>query len=155
MTHTPIYNADELRNVPDGTIISWLRIPGDPASAAVAFVNHEIEQEVDLDGRPTGHTGPITWISPGGWQSMTLEESSVTFPAEVLRWGGHMVPAAWPEPLPFTELPLLPRIGGTSSRQVALECAARAWQGMRKPSDDEMIATAEAFEKWLDREDAQ
>lgn len=32
-----------LTNVPDGTLITWLRIPGDPTSEAVAFVRHEDE----------------------------------------------------------------------------------------------------------------
>lgn len=147
-----IHTPEVLKNIPDGTIISWLRIPGDPTSAAVAFVHSEIEQEVDLDGRPiAAHTGPIVWISPGGWQPMTIDDAGITYPAEVIRWG-DLTPS--PEPMAespsLPPLPLLPMIGGMSSpssRQVALKCAAQRAVG----NTEHVLEVATAFEKWLDR----
>lgn len=41
-----IPDAAHLRTLPDGTIISWLRVPGDRTSEAVAFVRREVSSGV-------------------------------------------------------------------------------------------------------------
>ena len=66
-----------LTNVPDGTIITWLRIPGDSTSEAVAFVRHEDDYD-----SPTTYGGPsrVTWVSPGGWHPQSPEDAGVTYP---------------------------------------------------------------------------
>lgn len=148
-----IHDAAHLRVVPDGTVISWFRIPGDRTSEAVAFVRREVEQELDPDGRP-GHTGVVIWVSPGGWDPHTIEEAGVTFPAQVVRWGDFNF-----ETMPVNELPLLTECihGGTWSREKALECAVTYWSGMSITEDAvaearQVLVTAESFQHWLDRE---
>lgn len=172
-----LIDQSEIESVPDGTIITWLRIPGDSTSAAVAFVNHESEQNVDLDGRPTGPDNGmhrITWISPGGWQPMTVEDAGVTYPAQVLRWGENdhttdaeiirTASADWgryesPRTLPefqrITVLPDPPEFvpllhGGTWAREKALECASRVHARLSWTTSN-VLATAEDFEAWLNR----
>lgn len=90
-----IPDAAHLRTLPDGTIISWLRIIGDPTSEAVAFVRREVTNE---SGFPTVDV----WISPGGWDPQTIESAGVTFPAHVVRLGEFN-----PEHYLGAELPLL------------------------------------------------
>jgi hypothetical protein len=148
-------DAAHLRTLPDGTIISWRRIPGDPTSEAVAFVRREIEAVSPEDGRPFHVT---VWISPGGWDPQTIEGAGVTFPCQVVRWGEFT-----PEAVPSNELPLLTETisgclhGGTWSREKALDASARVHAGqmagrLGMSGHADVLATAEVFEAWLDRE---
>lgn len=157
MTAAFIATVDDLHRVPDGTVISWLRIPGDHTSEAVAFVRREREiTAMDGGGRPTEWDN-VVWITPGGWQPMTPADAGVTYPATVIRWGE--VPAtedpADPLPYPFA----IPTIdtGGTWARQAALDAAARVWAGNAVNAhawveSDKVIDTAERFAAWLTAE---
>lgn len=159
MTAAFITSAAELARVPDGTVISWLRIPGDHTSEAVAFVRHETEQRTDLDGRPMafGTEAPgelpgmmtTVWISPGGWDPMSIEDAGVNFPATVIRWGEVTVSE---EPLGY--LPALTLdSGGTWAREKALEAAARLFTGAGVHVDDSVLRVADRFVGWLKRDD--
>lgn len=180
MAAVEVRDAAHLAALPDGSIITWLRIPGDETSEAIAFVHVEMEQCTDLDGRPLafGNEAPgelpgmmrVVWISPGGWQPMTIEDAGVNYPVHVLRWGEgtdddyqakvDQIQSrwAWPEPPPL--LPMLDGLhGGTWAREKALECASRFWAGQAVGAtgwvDHEQICTtAERFETWLDRKAA-
>ncbi|ACF05059.1 hypothetical protein Nigel_56 [Mycobacterium phage Nigel] len=147
---TGIPDAAHLRTLPDGTIISWLRITGDPTSEAVAFVRREVTNE---SGFPTVDV----WISPGGWDPQTIESAGVTFPAHVVRLGEFN-----PEHYLGAEIPLLSETlasgvldhGGTWAREKALECASRVWAGMSaiRDRDGAILDTARKFEDYLDPE---
>ncbi|QWY84402.1 hypothetical protein SEA_KNOCKER_60 [Mycobacterium phage Knocker] len=144
---TEIHDAMHLSVVPDGTIITWLRIPGDPTSEAVAFVR----REMDLSSGT-----PVVWISPGGWSPQTIESAGVTFPAHVVRWGDVSV-TAYTAP----EVPALVETldsGGAWNRGQALECAARVRAGDAANSRDWVTAEsvlnmADTFLEWLTRDD--
>jgi hypothetical protein len=145
-----IRDAAHLKVVPDGTVISWLRIPGDHTSEAVAFVRRETDPE-------TGK--PVIWITPGGWSPHTIESAGVTFPCSVVRWGEFHL-----DTLPASELPMLTETieecvhGGTWAREKALECAARVYQGRGFTSGGEardglgllILSLAGVFEAYLD-----
>lgn len=143
MTAAFVADRTELERVPDGTVISWLRIPGDHTSEAVAFVRREIDHD-DQIGPPR----QVTWISPGGWDPMSIEQAGVTFPATVIRWGE----------VPISEPEILPQVfsiesGGTWSRQAALDAAARVFTGSgpRPVIGEQVLDTAEMFQEWLTR----
>lgn len=143
---TKIADAAHLEVVPDGTIISWLRIPGDATSEAVAFVRREAWRIP-----ATEQTGVDVWISPGGWDPQTIEDAGVTFPATVIRWGDVAA-----EPLTGAEIPTLMQTldsGGTWSRQAALDAAARVFQGMGVHVDESVLRVADRFVGWLNRDD--
>lgn len=148
MTHDAyIHDEHHLAVAPDGTVISWLRIPGDPTSEAVAFVR----REVDYDN-PTVHGGPhaTVWISPGGWDPMTIEQAGVTFPAHVIRWGDVSTTLIRADEAPALVETL--DSGGAYQRVAALDAAARAYQGMTVMSgkrEDKIIGVAETFLDWL------
>lgn len=148
MTHDAyIHDEHHLAVVPDGTVISWLRIPGDPTSEAVAFVR----REVDYDN-PTVHGGPhaTVWISPGGWDPMTIEQAGVTFPAHVIRWGDVST-----EVLLGDEVPALVETlesGGSYARTSALDASARVNAGTTATTD-QIIADADRFLAWLRADD--
>lgn len=61
---------DSIKSLPDGSLISWLRVAGDESSEAAAFVRHE---------------GEDTWLSPGGWDPLPI--SAVDLPAQIIRFG--------------------------------------------------------------------
>lgn len=158
-----------LERLPDGTIIRWLRIPGDETSEAVAFVRVELEQRTDIDGRPMafGNEAPgempgmmrTVWISPGGWQPMSIEEAGITYPVHVVRLGDDHPVAAHDCCLGtehVEELSSPPEVftidsGGTWAREKALECAVRYWGNSSRTASC-VTETAEAFEAWLTRE---
>lgn len=152
---TVIHDADHLAVVPDGTIITWERIPGDPTSEAVAFVRRDVDRWRDDD---TGyeHTTPVVWISPGGWAPQTIESAGVTFPAHVVRWGDVSV-TAYTAP----EVPTLVETldsGGAWNRGQALECAARVRAGDAANARDwvtpeQVTDMADVFLEWLTRDD--
>lgn len=146
-----IQDAQHLHVVPDGTIISWYRIPGDATSEAVAFVRREVEYD-----EPTPHGGPAVtvWVSPGGWDPHTIEDAGVNFPATVIRWGDVSV-----EALVGAEVPMLTETlchGGTWSREKALECAVTLYAGALQGGSGiqlaEVMKDARRFEVWLDRD---
>ncbi|AHB79375.1 hypothetical protein JAMAL_55 [Mycobacterium phage JAMaL] len=144
------YIRDEphLRTLPDGSIISWLRIAGDRTSEAVAFVRREVTTE-------SGLPQVDVWISPGGWDPMSIAQAGVTFPCQVVRVGEYHH-----DQYLGAELPMLSETlsscthGGTWAREKALECASRAWAGMSaiRDRDGAIIDTARAFEAYLDPE---
>ncbi|APQ42319.1 hypothetical protein PBI_RICH_59 [Mycobacterium phage Rich] len=148
-----VASAAELETVPDGTVISWLRIPGDHTSEAVAFVRREVTNE---SGFPTVDV----WISPGGWDPMTIDQAGVTFPATVIRWGE--VPAS--DEFDASQLPLytIPAMhGGTWSRETALKAAVELFRGdtlyvLPRNGDGPVLGpvlqVAEEFQSWLDRD---
>lgn len=147
---TKIADAAHLAVVPDGTIISWLRIPGDTTSEAVAFVRRESWRIP-----ATEETGVDVWISPGGWDPQTIEDAGVNFPATVIRWGDVAV-----EPLTGAEIPTLMETldsGGTWARQAALDAAARVFTGTGatypRTTVEDVLGTAERLQEWLNRPD--
>lgn len=150
----------ELEALPDGTIIRWLRIPGDSTSEAVAFVRQQIEADHDIDNRQV-RVDTVTWISPGGWQPMTVEDAGITYPVEVVRFGetstlAERVAAVPPQIWPADNLEAL--TGGTWAREKALDAAARVHQQAGyaghtvKFLGDKITDLAEVFEAWLDRD---
>lgn len=158
-----VYDQAHLEALPDGTIISWLRIPGDPTSAAVAFVRVEVEDlgpcgPFDTSGNDCG-TERTTWISPGGWDPQTPESAGITYPAQVVSYSLGLPPVMplMPEP---PEMPMLSGVldhGGTWPREAALAAAAQVYQGqgMDRSSYAGIGALvkelAHDFELWLDR----
>lgn len=70
---------EALSVLPDGTIISWLRIPGDPTSRAIAFLRRDVDPETGDD---------LHWISPGGWEPMSPAQAAVTYPVTIIRIPG-------------------------------------------------------------------
>ena len=144
-----IRDEAHLKVVPDGTVISWLRIPTDRTSEAVAFIRRERDPA----------EGVTVWVSPGGWDPMTIEQAGVTFPCQVIRWGEFNME------LPVNDVPTLIETletGGTWAREKALECASRVFraQGLEPGYStaelaDLVTSTAEVFEKWLDRDEAE
>ena len=149
---TAIRDEAHLKVVPEGTIISWLRIPGDPTSEAVAFVRRQIEAVSPEAGRPFDVT---VWVSPGGWEPQTIESAGVTFPCQVIRWGEFDMDA-----VPASALPLLTETlaecnhGGTWAREKALECASRVFLGLATHGgvvdSAAVMSMADHFEAWLD-----
>jgi hypothetical protein len=149
MTDTWIVDRHHLEVVPDGTVISWLRIPGDQTSEALAFVRREVEYDDGPDG-PTVHGGPhaTVWVSPGGWDPQTIESAGVTFPCHVIRWGDVSQSI-----ITGTELPALVETlesGGSYSRASALDASAR-FCADTPTSVERMLEIAETFEEWLNR----
>ena len=144
-----VVDAEHLRTLPDGTIITWLRIPADPTSEAVGFVRREVT------------AGEITvWITPGGWNPHTPESAGVTYPATIVRMGAFN-----PEHYLGEEIPLLTETltgcvhGGTWAREKALECAARVYESTgvaiyeRTGVAADVLDTARQFEAYLDPDD--
>lgn len=143
-----------LEALPDGTIISWLRILGDETSRAVAFVR------VERDAAQDGTDQTVMWISPGGWQPMTPDEAGITYPVEVVRFGEY--PSQHldqPEKVEALDGMLSGELvsGGTYPRDEALRAAARVFQGCGQDGlryddlRDTVTDMAEGFERWLDR----
>jgi hypothetical protein len=142
-----------IEQLPDGTIIRWLRIPGDLTSEAVAFVRVQIETRSVPTAPSFGeHTTRTVWISPGGWEPMTVAEAGINYPCQILRWGDGLADGEWisvPHEFATTAEPemLLPPHGGTWAREAALK-AAISW--CTNETTNEMLAIAEHFETWLD-----
>jgi hypothetical protein len=160
---TTIRDAAHLHVVPDGTIITWLRIPGDQTSEAVAFVRREVENlgpcgPYDVSGVECGQKVTV-WISPGGWDPQTIESAGVNFPCQVIRWGDVSA-----EQLIGSEIPALVETlesGGAWNRGQALECAVRLFadnelyvlpRNGEGPQLGVVLDTAERFEQWLERD---
>ncbi|MBV9869111.1 MAG: hypothetical protein JO214_00570 [Frankiaceae bacterium] len=154
-----IRDAAHLRTLPDGSIISWQRIPQDPTSEAVAFVRREIETQEDADGRQI-HKGVVVWISPGGWDPQTIESAGVTFPAKVVRFGEFNPDDYLPSELPVLGETLdeviggeaLSFTGGTYPRDEALRAAGMLFMGTARGIGDarSVLEAAEEFARWLD-----
>lgn len=70
---------EALSVLPDGTIISWLRIPGDPTSRAIAFLRRDVDPETGDD---------LHWITPGGWEPMSPAQAAMTYPVSIVRIPG-------------------------------------------------------------------
>lgn len=152
-----------LEALPDGTTITWERIPGDSTSRAVAFVHTDVDPDA-----PTRDTARVTWVSPGGWDPKSPEDAGVTYPAHVVvygdltEWlfdGGAPIATAegfMPDPPLFTALeatayPLIS--GGTWPRESALAAAARVFggKGTNRTAADTVLAVADQFVAWLER----
>ena len=141
-----VTNRAELEALPDGTIVTWLRIPGDPTSEAVAFVRHEDEWIPASDPERDGTTCRTTWVSPGGWHPLSPEEAGVSYPC-----------LAFTDPMPTAPIDVLTLDqGGTWSREKALEAASRVYQGCGMEADNVLhegiTALAETFDDWLTRD---
>ncbi|QFP94676.1 hypothetical protein I5G59_gp56 [Mycobacterium phage LilMcDreamy] len=158
MTAAFIATPQQLAEVPDGTIISWLRINGDPTSEAVAFVRVE-HPDCDVLGLCTDPRcpGPTVWISPGGWDPMSIEQADVRFPATVIRWGEVNASEA---PVQVQTL----ETGGSYVRVAALDAAVQLFKGDNAigwvlprngegPFLDPLFDVAKAFETHLYRDD--
>lgn len=165
MSTLHVDTQEQLEALPDGTIISWRRIPGDETSRALAFVRVEVvtDQSFAYD---VGER--IVWISPGGWAPQTPESAEITYPVEVIRLGefrpeglvAEQMRAEYftamanavdvPPPATFDLLH-----GGTWARETALKAAVHLYgPDSVLPQLDHVLATAEAFEAWLDRDPA-
>lgn len=151
MTTALIASAAELERVPDGTIISWLRIPGDSTSEAVAFVRVEAWR-----APMTGETGRDVWISPGGWDPMSVEQAGVSFPATVIRWGEVAISEEPPVAVGTLDS------GGAYTRIAALDAAVQLFRGDslyvlprngEGPNLQPVLDTAKVFETHLLRDD--
>ncbi|AGT12957.1 hypothetical protein KAYACHO_53 [Mycobacterium phage KayaCho] len=139
-----VNSAAELEQLPDGTIITWLRIPGDRTSEAVAFVRAEYESM----GPGVRGMRRVTWISPGGWDPKSVEDAGVNFPC-----------VAFTDPSPYAEaeaevetFPLI--TGGTWPREAALAAAAQVAAGNAVNSREwvgaeAVLTDAAVFADWL------
>ncbi|QHB37794.1 hypothetical protein I5G63_gp053 [Mycobacterium phage Imvubu] len=144
-----LVDEHHLAVVPDGTIITWRRIVGDPTSEAVAFVRREVDRYDD------GSPRVDVWISPGGWDPMTIEQAGVTYPAHVIRWGDVST-----ELLVGDEVPALVETldrGGAYNRASALDAAARVAAGNAVNSRDwvdaeAVLIDADRYLEWLNRD---
>ena len=150
-----ILNGDsDLYALADGTLITWLRIPSDPTSHAIAFVNIEHTDDPDAP-EPT-----VLWISPGGWMPMTPTGADVTYPCVALGTlqeivdGQHQLDVLINDVQPYT----LPEVhtldvGGSwpSLRVEALKAAATVWTTSidRRFLPSDVLDTAGDFLKWL------
>ncbi|AEN79576.1 hypothetical protein SEA_BOYLE_59 [Mycobacterium phage Boyle] len=133
----------DLEQLPDGTLITWNRIQGDPTSKAVAFVNVEYDDQGDR----------VVWLSPGGWEPMTPERAGITYPCHVVVLGTLDAflasGAVGLSPEAFTPDPVDPVIsGGTYPRDVALQAAAQVYAGTGE-SDTTVLGTAQVYADWL------
>lgn len=140
-----IIDAHHLEVVPDGTIITWQRILGDPTSEAVAFVRREVEPT-----RPGVRPAVVVWVSPGGWDPQTIESAGVTFPCQVVRWGDVSE-----ELIRATDAPAFVETlesGGSYARVAALDAAARVNAGTTA-STGAILADADGFLEWLRRDE--
>jgi len=153
-----IYAYIGLYDLADGTVITWERIPGDPTSRAVAILNIEVEHGdhcLDADVSDCA-CQRVLWISPGGWQPMTLDDAKLTYPLWAL---GTLDQLTAQGPPPMTQLGEVPVTmlsgevmsigGGTYPRDKALECAVLLYQGRPEQFS---LDTAVHFEEWLTRE---
>lgn len=177
MSNARLLCASDVHAIPDGTIITWYRIPGDETSEAVAFVRQAYEYSGIREDEEAGIRSQeqVTWISPGGWDPMTIESAGITYPAKVLRWGNLLkdIEPDWsfaeqsaageteiPVPPEFQRLTVMPEgwptiHGGTWAREKALECAASVYRGGgHNVSGGHVTSLAAEFETWLDREPA-
>lgn len=145
-----INNRAELEALDDGTIITWLRIPGDRTSEAVAFIRKQREwsEETPADPLEPRAIVEVTWISPGGWSPMAIEAAGINFPV-----------VAFTDPSRYDELdvPTLDYGGGTWPREAALAAAARIFQGLGMEGRSSRVAgyvtdTADIFVDWLSRD---
>lgn len=149
-----IPTADDLSELPDGSLISWLRIVGDETSRAVAFVHIE----------KRGTDEEIVWISPGGWSPMSPDEAGILYPAQVVIWGdldvwldgGEQGMAVDQEAALKTLETQVLATGGTWPREKALEAASRVYQGVHGPGwtadelADKTLDIAARFAEWLE-----
>lgn len=84
---TSIYSApiaitrpSDIANLPDGTLLRWRCVPGDPTSDAIAFLR-KVEHE--RGGDQGGVTTTEIWISPGnGWEPEDID--CLVFPVEII-----------------------------------------------------------------------
>lgn len=139
-----VQTIDQVEALPDGTIISWLRLPHDPTSEAVAFVRRERDPA----------EGVSVWISPGGWQPHSVDSVGLTFPVRIIRLG-EFNPEHYCDQWSDRLLPLLPSEALTAdtaaaTRAAALDAAVAFWADAARTPDD-VMATAERFEVWLNR----
>lgn len=158
-----LVDQSAIEAAPNGTIISWVRIPGDITSEAIAFIRQQDEWTPASDPERDGETRRVTWISPGGWDPMTIDQAGIRYPAHVIRWGEvddyqekfNVIQTqadgqwTWPEPPA-----MMPLTGGTWAREKALECATQ-WtlsEANTLHNVGTVLAIAERFEAWLDRE---
>ena len=131
-----------LEAVPSGSIITWLRIPGDDTSAAAAFIHHVDESE----GVADAPVHRVTWVSPGGWSPMSVEEAGITYPVTVVMVGGETPRLPDPpvfEAPQFGEIELL-----TDYRRDALNAAVH-WTQPTGTSLERTLEIAETMEQWL------
>ena len=153
---TILNGEGDLYALADGTLITWLRIPSDPTSHAIAFVNIEHIDDPDAP-EPT-----VLWISPGGWMPMTPTGADVTYPCVALGTlqeivdGQHMLDQMVNDVRPVT----LPEVrtldvGGSwpSLRVEALKAAAQVWgviaAAQHKFETSNVLDTAALFADWL------
>lgn len=151
---TTLHSEAELCELPDGTLISWLRIPTDPTSKAIAFVNHEIED--------TGETSSaadlrrVTWVSPGGWDPKSPSEVGVTYPCVALGTLEQLMVDHWAvmrDSMQFaTAQSYTYDVGGTSVRSQAVFAAINWCAADRGSRTEEMLAIAVDIEQWLTRD---
>lgn len=149
-----VNNRKQLEDLADGTIITWLRIPGDRTSEAVAFVRVELEYDDGPAGpTATGAAHRVVWISPGGWDPQTIESAGVTFPVVAFTDPSHYDELSAPELLTMPDPPQFQELitGGTWPREAALQAAARVFQG-DGPHADRVLGLADKFVQWLDPE---
>lgn len=145
-----VHDEAHLRTMPDGTIISWLRIVGDKSSEAVAFVRREV-----TSGQ--GYLQVDVWISPGGWDPMSIAEAGVTFPCQVVRVGEYQAEHYLGSEIPLLSETLVSGVldhGGTWAREKALECAARVNTGRGGPAAV-TLALASQFQDYLDPDEPE
>lgn len=154
-----ITDLAQLVELPDGTLLRWLSVPGDESSAAVAYLRRT---ETERPGELGGVTTSELWISPGnGWEPEGVDV--LVLPVEVVLLGETHQLDSIPEmarlipQLPSMEVPAWPTLesgvltsGGTYPRDEALKAAARLYQGKAGPAIAEMvIETAELLMVWL------
>lgn len=144
--------------LPDGTTITWERIPGDATSRAIAFVHRGVDPDSEMDA--DGYRDMVTWISPGGWDPKSPEDAGINYPVHVVvygdltEWlfdgGAPTAQSFMPDPPPLEFGTLLS--GGTYPRDEALRNAvALVAREYRREDDVEaaVLPIADVFAAWL------
>lgn len=138
MSFTLLTTRDEVAQLPDGTLITWLPVHDDVSSEACAFVRRGRYVNQSEQVRET------VWIAPGnGWEPEGLDV--LVFPVRVLIREGWIAPHEISE----DELATLSFAGGTYPRDVALQAAAAAFAGNQHLSAQLIVNFAETFARWL------
>lgn len=142
MEFAPVSSPDDLISLPDGTLVVWQRIAGDPTSMAVAFLHYERDD-----------SGGVTyWLSPGGWDPMGLEVIEHWNTAKVLvrvENEDGPEPADGPYEGSHVGPPLLPPRTDEDFRDRALSLAVQVMCSRQATTTTNTLDRAAYFETYL------
>lgn len=174
-----LHDDADIEALPTGSLITWLVRHHDETSRVAAFVKQETRAVSPEEGRPFDQ---VTWIVNDAMPRQSIRDARVTYPAHVVV-RGQLNLADWTQtsiPAPgspeqemldtmeqldppadlcgiqsYTDLQFPIIRGGSWSRETALKAAVVLY-GADAPlaSLSDVTNTAEAFEEWLNRPEA-